>query len=320
MKQTVKIMLFLNLLFPVAHQLYAGRPSGRLSGMPCAGMPCAGMPCAGMPYAGKPPKLILASVYMKGIDIHQYLVSEKLDGVRAFWDGKNLISRGGKVFSAPEWYTEGFPEQPLDGELWLGRNRFEELLSIVSKKVPEEREWRHVKYMVFEVPKAEGPFTERYKLIVQLLATSTNTFIHPVTQFTLKDHRALMKKLGTVVSAGGEGLMLHRADALYKVGRSNDLLKVKPYMDAEAVVLSHIPGKGKHKGRMGSVQVMMENGIKFRIGTGFSDKERENPPPIGSTITFKYHGNTINHIPKFASFLRVKPSTFERENVLKGGE
>jgi DNA ligase-1 len=100
--------------------------------------------------------------------------------------------------------------------------------------------------------------------------------------------------------------MLHRDDALYRAERTDDLLKLKPHEDAEAQVLEHLPGTGKYAGILGSLLVETEDGVRFRIGTGLSDEQRRNPPPIGSVITFKYHGKTRRGIPRFASFLRVR--------------
>ncbi len=100
--------------------------------------------------------------------------------------------------------------------------------------------------------------------------------------------------------------MLRKPGSPYTVGRSLDLLKVKTHEDAEATVIKHLPGSGKHTGRLGSMLVELPNGIQFAIGTGFSDQERDNPPPIGSIVTFKYYGFYKSGIPKFASFLRIR--------------
>ncbi|HID83191.1 MAG TPA: DNA ligase [Chromatiales bacterium] len=252
------------------------------------------------------PALTLAKIYHEGIDVSQYWVSEKLDGVRAYWDGEKLMSREGNVFAAPEWFIENFPAYPLDGELWLGRNQFEQLVSIVRKQMPVESEWRNVRYMVFELPDETDTFTKRYSLLKQRLTQLNNPYLNVIKQYRLKDHAALMKNLEEVVQAGAEGLMLHRADAPYQTTRTDDLLKVKPYFDAEARVIAYLPGKGKYRNMMGALLVETEEGKRFKIGTGFSDAERENPPPIGSVVTYKYHGLTRKGVPRFASFLRVR--------------
>ncbi len=100
--------------------------------------------------------------------------------------------------------------------------------------------------------------------------------------------------------------MLHLAEAPYVTGRSDVLLKLKPLLDTEAVVLRHIPGKGRHAGRLGALEVRRKDGIVFRLGTGFSDPVRGNPPAVGSVVTYTYRDVTPSGKPRFASFLRVR--------------
>lgn len=252
------------------------------------------------------PKLLLAKVYKKSSDLSRYWVSEKYDGVRAYWDGQQFISRRGNVFHAPDWFTEGFPDHPLDGELWLGRNSFEQLLSTVSKDEPIDEEWRKLTYQVFELPEATGTFSDRIMVMKSLLEDTENPYLKMVKQYRVNSHEALMAKLDAVVDAGAEGLMLHHESALYKTGRSDALLKVKRYEDAEARVIKHLRGKGKYTGMMGALLLETHDGIRFKIGSGFSDRERQNPPEIGAVVTYKYFGKTKNDKPRFASFLRVR--------------
>ncbi len=250
------------------------------------------------------PPLTLAETYQGKADLKLYWVSEKLDGVRAFWNGRQLISRQGHVYPAPSWFIQGFPDQALDGELWLGRQQFETLLSYVSKKQPIDSEWKKIKYYVFDLPGLEQPFQLRLQYLQQLVSASNNPYLFLVDQFRVDNKKELQKELKRIVDLGGEGLMLHHADAYYHVGRNRDLLKLKPYYDAEAEVIAHIAGKGKYQGMMGALLVKTADGIEFKIGSGFSDTERINPAKIGSIISYKYHGKTTKGIPRFASFLR----------------
>ena len=256
-----------------------------------------------------PPALTLAKTYKGKIDITQYWVSEKLDGVRAYWNGQQLISRQGNPYPAPTWFTKNFPAEALDGELWLERNQFQRLLSIVRKKQAIDTEWEQVRYYVFDLPHLNIPFSQRLNRLQQLVTLSGSPYLKSVRQYQLADEPALLQELDRIEALGGEGLMLHRADALYHAGRNNDLLKVKPYFDAEAIVISHIAGKGKYQDMLGSLLVEMPVGLQFRIGSGFTDRQRSNPPAIGKTITYTYHGKTKKGIPKFASFLRVREET-----------
>ncbi len=250
--------------------------------------------------------LLLAKVYNDDVDPRDYWVSEKLDGVRAFWDGRRLISRNGYPFRAPPWFTRGFPETPMDGELWMGRNTYDALSAAVRRTEPVDAEWRKIGFMVFDLPAAAGHFTQRYERLARIVTGTASPHLRLVEQFRVADKHELLEQLDDLVREGAEGLMLHRADSVYTAGRSDDLLKLKLYQDAEAVVIAHNPGKGKYAGRMGSLLVETGEGKRFYIGSGFSDEQRLSPPPPGAVITYKYYGLTSNGIPRFASFLRVR--------------
>lgn len=256
--------------------------------------------------AGAKPALMLAREADPGMDLAGWLVSEKYDGTRASWDGRELRFRSGLPVHAPAWFTARLPAQPLDGELWLGRGRFEALSGVVRKANPVDAEWRDVRYMVFDLPGAGGPFTERAARIVSLAAALRWPALVAVEQTQLPDRSTLARRLSEVVQGGGEGLVLHRAAAPWRPGRSDDLLKLKPLSDAEAVVLGHEPGRGRLEGRMGALRVRNEEGLEFLIGTGFSDALREHPPNAGSVITYTYRGRTAQGVPRFASYLRLR--------------
>lgn len=251
-------------------------------------------------------EVLLAQVYQRGIDVRQFLVSEKFDGVRAVWDGKTLHTRSGRVIAAPAWFTQGFPAAPLDGELWLARGKFEVLSGTVRKNVPIDEEWRGISYLVFELPNAPGTFQVRAQRIVEIVKQTNLAHLKAVTQFRMKDENALKARLKQVVALGGEGLMLHRADAQYVTGRSDALLKLKLKNDAEATVVAHTSGRGKYTGKLGALVVETPEGIRFKLGTGLSDAQRENPPKIGSLVTYTYRDKTARGKPRFASFLRVR--------------
>jgi DNA ligase-1 len=251
-------------------------------------------------------RALLANVANADIDPTPYLVSEKYDGVRALWDGVALRTRAGNVIAAPAWFIAKLPKQPLDGELWMARGQFEKLSGAVRKAVPQDEEWRQIKYMVFELPDAPGAFEQRYEQIKRIVAQAGFAQLVAVEQFRLPGNAALKRKLAEIVKAGGEGLMLHRADAPYVTGRNDALLKLKPLDDAEAIVIGYVPGKGKFAGMMGALRVETAEGKRFQIGTGFTDAVRKNPPAIGARVTFTFRGLTKNGLPRFASFLRVR--------------
>lgn len=234
-----------------------------------------------------------------------YLISEKLDGVRAIWDGSVLKFRSGRVVNAPAWFLAKLPKVPVDGELWLGRGKFDVLSGMVRKAQPLDADWEQIQYLIFELPGSPGDFAERaarIKLVVR--GTNWNQLVG-VEQFRLPDQASLQARLKMVVAGGGEGLMLHRSNAPYVTGRSDALLKLKEISDAEATVLAHVPGKGKYAGLMGALEVETEDGQRFRLGTGFSDEQRKTPPAVGSRVTYTYRDLTPHGKPRFAAFLRV---------------
>jgi DNA ligase-1 len=249
--------------------------------------------------------VLLAQEAPEQIDPRGYLVSEKYDGVRGLWDGRALRFRSGLSVAAPAWFTARLPAQALDGELWLGRGRFEELSGIVRHHQPDDEAWRQVRYMVFELPEAPGSFAERARRIAGMVQDAAWPALQAVAQTPVAGGAALQRRLEETVLAGGEGLVLHRADAPYVTGRSAVLLKLKPLHDAEARVIGHLPGRGKHAGRLGALRVRNAQGVEFLIGTGFGDAQRENPPPLGAWVTYTHRGYTEGAVPRFASFLRL---------------
>lgn len=252
------------------------------------------------------PAILLAGMYHQQVDVSRYLVSEKLDGVRAVWDGQVLRFRSGKNINAPSWFLTALPKQALDGELWIGRGSFDRLSGIVRRETPVDAEWHEVRYMLFELPGALGAFSDRAEQIRQLVRQANVPWLREIEQIRVVDRSSLQKRFAGVVQAGGEGLMLHRADALYQTGRSDVLLKMKPLQDAEAVVIGHQAGKGKYAGALGALRLRTPEGQVFLLGSGFSDAQRNNPPAIGTTVTYRYRDLTSKGLPRFASFLRVR--------------
>lgn len=252
-------------------------------------------------------QLQLAETYRPGINISDYLISEKLDGIRARWTGNRLVTRNGNPISAPKWFTQNWPAHPMDGELWTKRNDFEQIASIVMSSKRDER-WRTVTFMIFDLPIKNKPFIQRYHDMQALVAGAKSPYLRVIPQYPLQSNLALEERLTEVTASGGEGLMLHLKQSHYQNGRSKHLLKLKQFDDEEAKVLAIVEGKGKYAGMMGSMVVQTKSGIKFKIGSGFSDTQRRHPPAIGSWITFKYYGYTKKGIPRFATFMRMRPN------------
>ena len=190
----------------------------------------------------------------------------------------------------------------------MGRGRFAQTLSIVSRDQPHEG-WQAIGYHVFEVPNAPGGLLQRLNRLREFLADKSIPQIHIVSQTPVSGHTALMERLRTVETLGGEGLVLRNPDTDYETGRGPNALKVKSFDDADGRVIGHNPGKGRFAGLVGSLQVELEDGRQIAIGSGLSEAERRDPPPVGSIVTFKHHGYTRTGLPRFATFLRVRRLT-----------
>ena len=256
--------------------------------------------------AADAPALLLAQVYRPGLPLQDYWVSEKYDGVRGFWDGRTLRTRGGETVQAPAWFTAGWPEVPMDGELWAGRGRFSHAQSTTRQQQPGDVAWRQMRFMVFDLPGDKGTFDQRLPALNALVESLGQPWVQAVPQRRVANDAALQALLHRTVRAGGEGLMLHRGASLYRAGRSDDLIKVKTHEDTEARVVAHLPGKGRHAGRLGALLVETPSGQRFRLGAGFSDADRESPPPVGSWVTYRFRGTHDGGLPRFASFVRER--------------
>jgi DNA ligase-1 len=254
----------------------------------------------------KIPELQLANRYHDQIDITNYWVGEKFDGVRGYWDGTQMMSRQGNIIQTPLWFVDVLPKTPLDGELWLGRGQFDRLSGIIRRHHIDEEDWRLVKYLIFDLPASDQTFDLRVEKIKLIVKQVNRSHIQSVVQFKLDDHVVLLETLDRIVKNKGEGLMLHRGASHYQNSRSDDLLKLKKSSDAEATVIEHYGGQGKYTDLLGSMLVETDDQRRFKLGAGFSDLERANPPPIGSVITYRYFGLTQKGTPRFASFLRIR--------------
>lgn len=255
--------------------------------------------------AADKPAFMLAKVFRPSTEVTEYWISEKLDGVRARWNGHQLISRGGNLLKAPDWFVQDFPKIPLDGELWIARGKYQKTVSIIKRNQPHSG-WQKVKFMIFDLPSHQGSFSDRVAAMRHMAEQTQTPYLHFIPQFQLSSNKALIQRLKTITEQGGEGLMLHHKSGFYHSGRSNKLLKLKTFTDAEAVVIGYRPGKGQFTGKMGAIQVKTDMGKTFFIGSGFSHQDRAKPPAIGSTISFRHQGVTNNGIPRFAVFIRLR--------------
>lgn len=251
------------------------------------------------------PKLMLAHKWEEeSHDPTGYWVSEKYDGLRAFWTGTKFLSRAGNPFYAPKYFTKNLPKDvTLDGELYMGRKMFEETSSIVKTQDSTDKRWHQLKFKVFDVPsRGEDEFEARQAWLNETFGE--HDVVDVVQQELAKSKEHVIELRDQIVEQGAEGLMLRKPKTVYVGKRTKDLLKVKKWIAEEATVADHVPGKGKHTGRVGALDCTSKTGVSFRIGTGFNDKEREDPPEIGSLVTFKYQELTKAGVPRFPVYMR----------------
>ncbi|KAF0523896.1 DNA ligase/mRNA capping enzyme [Gigaspora margarita] len=256
---------------------------------------------------GNIPKVLLAHSWKEDeVDPTGWWISEKLDGVRAFWCGKRgvFLSRQGKIYAAPAWFTKGLPKDiDLDGELFGGRGKFQSTVSIVKAGVEE---WKKITYQVFDVPSYSGvPFEDRMAYIEDLVEKHKPPYVQLVQHKYCKSAKDIFDELKRVETAGGEGLMIRKPKSEYACGRSNTLLKIKTFFDGEALVEGYERGKGKYTGMTGALKCVMACGKKFKVGSGLSDKERKNPPKIGSIIIYRCQELSDSGSPRFPTFVGV---------------
>lgn len=248
--------------------------------------------------------VLLAKPWTPDIDPTGWWMSEKLDGVRALWDGTKFVSRLGNAFAAPSWYTKLMPKVVLDGELWCGRGAFQDTVSIVRSST--DKGWNRVLYRIFDAPDAPGGFEDRLGVARREYAKHGCPNVSLLEQTCCKGRDHLAEVMTYIVLHKGEGVMLRRAGSLYERKRASSLLKVKLFHDAEARVTGYQPGEGKHRGRLGALELVSPEGVRFKVGTGFSDAEREDPPAVGSVVTYSYQELTRDGVPRFPAFVAVR--------------
>lgn len=234
-------------------------------------------------------------------NITGWMMSEKLDGIRGYWDGKTLRTKHNHPIHAPKWFTKNFPPFALDGELWIKRGDFEQIQSIVLDDIPSDK-WKLLTYNVFEVPDAEGNFISRLAKV----RPYHDKYLKVIKQIKCKGKEHLQTFLKEIEAKGGEGVIIKNPRLDYFTGRSAQILKVKSFSDMEGEVIGYHDGKGKYKNMLGSLILRLQNGVVFNLGGGFSITQRKHPPKIGSTVTFKYYGFTKRGKPKFASYMRER--------------
>ena len=252
-------------------------------------------------YAEKPDLMLLENY--KDQNVAGWVMSEKLDGVRGYWDGKQLFTRGGVSLAPPAYFLENFPPFAIDGELFSQRDQFAEISSIVRSQ--QDKGWHKLKLHVFDVPDAKGNLFERLAQLKAYLAQHPRAPIEIIEQIPIENSQHIQQFLQQVEQQKGEGIVIRNPNAPYERKRSSQILKLKTALDEECMVIAHHAGKGQFENVMGSITCENHRG-QFKIGSGFKLEDRTTPPPIGSQITYKYRGLTNKGKPRFATYWRRK--------------
>ncbi|CAD8148345.1 unnamed protein product [Paramecium pentaurelia] len=251
---------------------------------------------------------LLAQNWTVSVDPKGYYMSEKLDGMRMIWTGMEMFTRNGYSLKFPSYFIEGWPTTYLDGELWINRGTFNKVLTSVRKRIPDPNAWKTIKYMVFDAPFLQEPFSDRYAKLKKAIEKIKNPHLIYLPHKICRGKEHLAEELAEVQNNGGEGLMLRDPDSLYEGIRSKSLLKVKSSLDAEAFIIDYIEDTHmKKQGILGGFLVRNDQGLEFEVGLGLKIGIKKQRPPIGTKITYKYCGLAENGYPKFPEFVRQYP-------------
>jgi len=237
-------------------------------------------------------------------DTKGWYISEKLDSVRAFWDGAYLWSKKGKKYRLPDYFCDGFPESPLDGELFMGKGNAHKLALLLQKKKPKDEEWNEVKFIVFDAPELKLPFKDRLDRLRRAFRVPLSPYITLYEYKVCGGSTDLANELDKVEKAGGEGFILRDPKGFYVKGKSSSVMDANVFHYEEADVIGHEPGKGKYENLTGGLQVQNVYGIVFTLTTGMTDAWRKNPPKIGTKISYKFKSVSDMGVPKYPSIVR----------------
>ena len=219
---------------------------------------------------------LLLSDYI-GQTVEGWLASEKIDGIRALWNGSQFVSRNGVTFAVPDWFKVGMPDCLLDGEFFAGS------LGLTISATQAGR-WQEVTFHAFDAPSGD-----KFKDRVARLATMALPAHCEVVRHWSTDTVGAIRKADEIASAGGEGLVVRDPSKPYAAGRSSSALKIKPTRSAEMIV------KGFHgRGIVGDWC-----GVTVKLNTGEKVE-------LGDRVTFAFSGVTDNGIPRCPSFIALR--------------
>lgn len=262
-----------------------------------------------------PPSGVMLAKKWKGSDPTGWWMSEKLDGMRAYWTGHEFYTRNGNLIAAPDWFKAVMPQGvALDGEIYMGRGRFQEVMSVARKATPRDPRWNKVCFMAFDAPEVPGGCEARFRALEGFVDDACRRWrgkgrcpLVFVEQRRCASRGELDRFHREVEKLRGEGVMLRAPGSRYARSRTSDLLKVKSFIDTEARITGYTAGTGKHKGRLGAYKAkLLSSGVEFKIGTGISDRERDRPLPRGTVVTVRFQEYTNAGVPRFPSLVGAR--------------
>jgi DNA ligase-1 len=190
---------------------------------------------------------LIGSAFALGVDWNEkddptgWWMTEKLDGVRVMWDGEKLFSRSGLALKLPRFFTQALPKLYLDCELWIGRQRGDDIAHLcrTAKPTDDTDEWDEVTLVVFDIPEfSDYPYEERMKVLDSL---QLGTYARAIERRKCESREDLQQYLLDIVSKGGEGIMLRKPGSPYAIGRTDAMVKVKHFTEAEVQIVGTYP-------------------------------------------------------------------------------
>lgn len=253
-------------------------------------------------------------------NLSNYYLSEKLDGLRASWDGYSFVSRGGIKFPAPSNFKVNMPSSaeivrlggPLDGELYIDRGCFQKTSGIIRG---EGNDWVRsgVRFHIFDMMSQGEVFSRRHQLLREYIPRFHGAPYTIVDQTDLAlwgiEWPELLNHIRYLSKEGAEGGMLALKNGIYQSGRNKNILKLKIPDYGWCKVIGYSDGKGKYAGEVGAYNVVgtkgQVKGENFSIGSGLSDWQRTNPMAKGSLMPFRHWGTFNSGKPRQPVFVDV---------------
>jgi len=243
-------------------------------------------------------------------NITNWYIQEKIDGVRAVWDGECFRSCSHKIFPVHKAIIDiaktTFGDRMIDGEFSCGRGMFQRTVSIVRNTHSTLLQWMGIKYYMFDcITDKNKTYRRRYKELKSLPCEYANFIVLPILA-TIDKRSTIQEQLDKIMALGGEGLIIRNPKKEYLPGRSSYLLKIKKFTTTEVIVTGYTDGEGKYSGMVGALVCEQYDGRQVLVGTGLTDADRMQPPPIGSEITIKYQNLSTDGIPRHPVFVEVR--------------